>query len=514
MRTKNVTLLNNIDLINLQRRLLQLVIIFYPFNFTPLKLPLVGGSLPLFFLLIGYFLFIIELFIRPISFSKYEKIGIFFLLISFLWYLITVVIGVNYYQYYHLIDVSQDDKLQILVYKMNQWGYENTLLTTKIWLLFLGVRSAILETLFAYSITFWVFHIYKENFKKAFCDIYGALKILCLFISIYSLIEVGYLLGNELCKDILVNVNPIFLKVAYLNDWWPPLLWPNLQARSLFAEPSFFGIFLAMVLPFFVQLFLTESNGEKKNNYIFWGVYIFLIMLLVMSKARTAIALVSGEILLIILWQLCIHRKEWKKFFYFFGITIVAISLGLFGTFNFQSIDTKVSAENNTNIQSYATQNVTSIVGNQRSNNARLANTLATSKVGLENPLFGVGPGLVHEYIVEQLTVEDLNNPEVNKWTTDLKEQGPLRAGYPILNHLSWIFAAQGAIGLVIFLLPTVYIIKSVFLSKQMLNDIQIFSVFVAFSGLVVAFLSNAAQLGYYILCGLLICYIRGKSSR
>ena len=200
MKIGNPALLNNLDLNYLQRRIFQLVIIFYPINYLPLNLPLVGGSLPLLFLLIGYFTFIVELIIRPVIFTKQEKIGILFLLISSLWYLITALIGVESYQYYHFIDITQNEKLQMLFLEINKWGSYDSLLVIKGWLAFLGIRSAVPDTLFAYSITLWFYHIYKSDFKKAFQDTFKAIKILCLIISLYSLVEVGYLLGDEFCK--------------------------------------------------------------------------------------------------------------------------------------------------------------------------------------------------------------------------------------------------------------------------------------------------------------------------
>lgn len=216
--------------------------------------------------------------------------------------------------------------------------------------------------------------------------------------------------------------------------------------------------------------------------------------------------------MLIILWQFVIRRAVWRPFLRFFGCTILAVVFGMLCTFQFHSIDDKVHIENNNTVQSYVSQNVTSIVGNRRSNNARMANTMAMTKVGLNNPLFGVGQILVDEYVADQFTGADLNNSEVRLWTRVLKEKGALKGGgYPILNQLAGVLARQGLIGLFIFVFPIGFIIKSVISSKKVIKDFRSFSLLVAFCGLVMAFFSNAAQLGYYVLCGLLLCLISSK---
>lgn len=493
-----------------QRYMLGFFIIFLPITLFPIQFPIVGNSIPLIFLMLGYFGYLIEIIIYPKSITKYEKYGSLFLGILLGWNILSGIVDINYYQYFQFLDINQDDKLRILYTNLNFGFTVNDLIVTKIWISFLSIRGAIFNCLFGYGIVLWIIHMYKDDFDEAFKDINRAIHVLCVIISIYSIFEVGYLLGIYFCKDILTYINPLFMKVAYLNDWWPPLLWTNLQVRSLFAEPSFFGMFLAMALPFLSSDFF-EGDITKRKKVLASILYIFMIMLLVMSKARTALVLFLCEMITLFGWQLIFNKKDWNKFSQLIGCTFLAICLGLFCIFHFQSIDNKVVQLNNTSVQSYVSQNVTSVVGNQRSNSARKANVIAMINVGLQNPIFGVGQELVHEYIADKLTIEDLNNPEVRKWTDDLKGKGPLRAGYPILNQLAWSFATQGIIGLMLFVFPILYILYKCFLYRKYLSDFkEVFSL-IAFEGLVIAFFSNSAQLEYFVLCGLLFCLLRKK---
>jgi hypothetical protein len=500
------------DIHHFQRWMLQMAIICMPLGFFPLKFPLVGNSVPSVCLLVGYIGYLIEKIISPKLYTRREKFAIIFLGVLVAWNFFSEIIGINTYQFYQFLDINQDEKLTALYWNLNQFIVIDSLFLTKLWLTFLSFRGAILNCLFGYFIVLWTIHLYEENSQQAFEDITRAIHILCIILSIYSVFEVGYLLGNYFCKDFLTHVNPLFMKIAYLNDWWPPLLWTNLQVRSMFAEPSFFGMFLAMALPMLMNDFYKKYN-IRYVQAVYCMLYVFMVMLLVMSKARTAAMLFLGEMLLFWIWQLFINKKDWGNFSRCVGCTILAVAFGLLCTFHFQAIDIKVDQSNNTSVQSYVSQNITSVVGNQRSNSARKANTISMLKVGFQNPAFGVGTDLAHEYIAKNLTAEDLNNPEVKKWTSDMNEKGPLKSGYPILNQVAWSFATQGIIGAILFLLPIGFILYKIFLVRNELLDSKLVFSLIAFLGLTMAFFSNAAQIEYFILCGLMICLVQDETS-
>lgn len=503
----------NVDSIQrFQRWMLQMTIICIPLGFFPLKIPLVGNSISSAWLLMGYFGYFIEKITAPKPCTRREKFVITFLVLLVAWNFLSGIIDINTYQFYQFLDINQDEKINALYWNLNQFIVVDSLFLTKLWLSFLSFRGAVLNCLFGYFIVLWIIHLYEENTQQAFKDITRAVHILCIILSIYSAFEVGYLLGNYFCKDFLTYINPLFMKIAYLNDWWPPLLWTNLQVRSMFAEPSFFGIFLAMSLPLLMNDFY-KKYSIRYIQMLYYIVYVFMVMLLIMSKARTAAMLFLGEILLFGIWQLFINKKEWWNFSRCISCTILAIALGLLCTFHFQAIDIKVDQSNNTSVQSYVSQNITSVVGNQRSNSARKANTISMLKVGFQNPVFGVGTDLVHEYIARNLTAEDLNNPEVKKWTSDMNAKGPLKSGYPILNQVAWSFATQGIIGVILFLLPIGFILYKIFLARNKLSDSKLAFSLIAFLGLTMAFFSNAAQIEYFVLCGLMICLVQDETS-
>lgn len=502
----------NIDIHHMQYRLLQLAVISLPFGYFSIKIPVVGYSVPNAFLLLGYVVYLIEKIIYHNPFSKYERYGIYFLLLLIGWNIFSGLIDIESYRFYYLLDINQDEKLAASYWNLKQFMPVDTLLLTKLSLTYNSIRSAVFSTLFGYFIALWIIHIYNNNPKRAFRDINYAIHILCIILSVYSVVEVGYLLGSFYCKDWLIYINPLYMRISYLNDWWPPLLWTNLQVRSMFAEPSFFGMFLAMALPLLISDFYKKQN-KVSIKIVLYVLYIFMVMLLIMSKARTASMLFLGEMLLFFLWQAFIKKTEWRSFIRCIVCTIFAIALGMLCIFHFQAIDIKVDQTNATSVQSYVNQNITSVVGDQRSNSARKANNISTFKVGLENPFFGVGTELVHEYIGQKMTMEDLNNPEVKKWTSDMNEKGPLKSGYPILNQIAWSFATQGGIGVILFLFPIIFIFYRIIRCYKILISSELTSSFIAFCGLVMAFFSNAAQLEYFILCGLMMCFIQDENN-
>lgn len=54
------------------------------------------------------------------------------------------------------------------------------------------------------------------------------------FVIGYSVFEIQYLAGGEFGKQFLEQINPYIHVIKVEHDWWPPLLWPDKQLRSVF----------------------------------------------------------------------------------------------------------------------------------------------------------------------------------------------------------------------------------------------------------------------------------------
>lgn len=474
-----------------------------------LKFPVAGNYLAYVFIIMGVIAFFIESYIYPNSLTEFEKKIIGFLKIVFFWALLCSVLGVLFYPSFANIDLNQMRIFKNLFYNLQHLYPEiSELFFLKSWLLYRAIRNSIAYTTSSFLISFWIYHIYYQDWKKGLQDFKKSLVIASLFLITYSVVEVGFLCGSPFCKDILAMINVRIFDVASGQGWWPPLFWDRLQLRSLFPEPSHLGIFLAMAIPpFFTEFF----NRTKAPSVLKIFIYCCLIIMLFMSKARTGNVVVGIELLLFLCWAcICapfVQKEKYKRICLFIGCTALAffISLGIMS--NFRSIDSKVADSHEViSAKEYVRNNVTSVTGNKRSNSARKVNALATLKVGAKHPLFGVGIYMRNEYINAQLTDEDKNVGEVKLWLKYMVDAGPIQSGFPDTNHILTIFAEQGIIGLILFIYPACALLVKVFRKwKAISKNEKIMATIITFLGLNIALLANEDHFGIFIVLGLMM---------
>lgn len=479
-----------------------------------LKLPIAGNQVAYIFIAIGILTFFIENYVYPNNLTSTEKHMIRFLKVIFLWALLCSVLGVLFYPSFANIDLNQMRSFRNLFYHMKQF-YPNLsdLSFLKGWMLYRALRYSIAYAASSYLISFWIYHLYYKDWRSGIQDLKKGILAASLLMISYSIIEVGFLCGSYFCKAILATINAKIFDVASENGWWPPLFWDRLQMRSLFAEPSFLGIFLAMAIP----LFFTDFFGKEKMSLARKSIYLCLVMMLFMSKARTGTIVVGMEFLLFIcgiyIYAPFSRRDKLKKLTFFIGCTVLAFTFSLGIMSNFKSIDGKVyDSHEIVSVQSYVQNNVTSITGNQRSNSARFADALATLKVGIEHPIFGVGINTRNEYIADQLTDSDKNVGEVKFWLKYMVDQGPMQSGFPDINHFITIFAEQGIIGLILFIYPSCAVLLKLLSEKICIRQhLEIITIAVALIGLNIALLSNGGSFGIFIILGLMMAIIWRK---
>ena len=489
----------------LQRMCFRGSVFTLPFTVIPITLPLVNNKLPDFFLFIGIFLFILKCLVKNVKFNKNEKIFLIFLIGSFLWVTISAILGVIFYPYYSVINLLQMENFKNFYDNLVSFSiYIDDLTAIKAWLLYKAIRYSFFYVLFSFAGVFWIYHLYKDNWQEGIHDLKNASISICIVLIIYSTIEIGYLCGIDFCKEILEKINPLYMDIKSAHGWWPPLVWPQLQLRSMFPEPSFLGIFLMMVIPFFAFAFYSEKILRK--NIFLILTYVCLIMMLVMSKARTGLLLFIGEFILIISWSFAYHFYQWKKTLLLFACTVLAFFIGLGLTSQFQVVNScMTNAMRSVSVENYVNDNIKSAMGNSRSNNARRANVLATIRTGLDNPMFGVGLTMRNEEVAAHLTDEEKHAREVTLWITYMNEKGPLKSGFPILNHFSVVLAEQGIIGMILFIIPYGYIYFLIVKRRNILHDNRIACLCISFTGLFTALFSNSAKMELFIVMGLLL---------
>jgi hypothetical protein len=287
---KNISTKTNVEL---QKIMLFIAIIFMPFVVFPKRFTIsfIGNNIIYYPIIIGLLLWSYEWYnTRKINFNI--KYLYFFSLITF-WQILCTFIGVFTFDYYNLIDLNQMDKLRLIVqWLTNQGVLVDTRITIKIWLLFRFVKDIINYNFIFFGTSLWICHLYNKNWSDGFRNIRKAVLFLVSVICCYSIVELFYLKGSATATKILTLINPFIFDVQSAHGWWPPLLWNN-QLRSIFPEPSYFGIMSTMIVPLFVSYFL-ENNKIISSLF-----YMFYIFLLYITKARTAILLFIGELIIL-----------------------------------------------------------------------------------------------------------------------------------------------------------------------------------------------------------------------
>lgn len=393
-----------------------------------------------------------------INFDNFLKFILVYLGIT----LISLLIGLNNYPYYDLVlngPVTQIEKLPRVINTLNNYEiYIDEKILTIVWMIQGRIKGALLEVLYTFGGAYMIYCWYHNNWQTAFKIIIKAVLTSLIVIFGYCFIELFYLSGNETAKNILITITPYLHDIKSSYGWWPPLLLPG-QLRSIFAEPSYYGIYFAFALPFLWYVFI--SVNERYYKIISFSAIIFFTFCLFLTQARTAVVLFCGEVFILSIFTVYFRNKFIFKAVckIFIAIVIAFMLSGLF--INNLLVDNRYGINS---VESYVESNLTSLTStSQRSNGARYSIMIADLKIALDHPLIGVGSGLRNAYIPDYLPEMAKDNGEVKMWIQNQKEKGILRSGFPKLGEYPSRFAETGIIGLALFLVPPFILLRKLY---------------------------------------------------
>lgn len=198
-----------------------------------------------------------------------------------------------------------------------------------LWLTARYMKFVVLSLLYTFGCAYMLYCWYCRRPERGIAVFTKGIMCSIGLVLLYALVDVWCLSGSETARDILVALNPYVHAIKENYGWWPPLLWPTPQLRSLFAEPAYFGMFTAFAAPW-VWFFLLEAKGWKT---VLWAVvWTFLAFCLLLTQARTGIALLAGELVLLLLYGAVVHRKAlWKGL----GIICLCMAAAFGGSIGF-----------------------------------------------------------------------------------------------------------------------------------------------------------------------------------
>ncbi len=452
-----------------------------------------------------------------VNFAKFKKYIFLFLGIN----LVSTICGLYMYPYYDLIwhgSVDQIEKLSKILIILNSLGIDLQHKTlSELWII-AKLKTVCLESLYTFGGSYLIYCWYYNRVKDGINILLKAIIISMIMIVLYGIIDVYYLLGNETATNILITINPILHEIKAQGTWWPPLLWKG-QLRSIFTEPSYYGIYAAFAMPLLWYTFVKAKNLKYKISI---GTLMFgFVFCLFLTKARTAVALFGGECVLLILCTLYLRKKIFLQ-----QVVCILLCSGIaFWSANLvianMQINDEVESTNKVNVEAYIEDNLGSLASmNKRSNTARYSVMIANFKIGVDYPILGVGTNLADAYIPEYLPAMSKDNGEVNMWLKNQQEKGILGTGFPALGEYTCRFAQNGLLGLITFLAPAIILLRKLLQKISREKDqyeVVLSYVFftISFIGIMTAGIGDQINITYcyWVLLGLGYAMCFGKSS-
>lgn len=445
-----------------------------PFLFIPkfFHQPFIGGQIGTMLLvypLLAFYAYTLYSWKRgSFLFYSYNKF-LLFVGIYAIFLLLSLIYGLYNYPYYDLIfngPSGQIEKLEKVSNMFHEHGFslnDEILLTW--WMVVRRLKGIFFECFYMFFCTYLVYCWYRQDPLKARIIFEKAINYITIIIILYFTIEIAYFFNVPLTKNVLVFFNPILHAISENWGWWPPLLWPELRVRSIFPEPSQFGMYVAAIIPFF---WVRVIFGKKIIKSISIG--IILMIMLFLSVSKTSTWLLFGEIAvfgcLIVFMQRLLALKRFLLIVLCLGIAFITSSLciSVYPSVEDKQIHTKVS------------ESISGVVNEgSGSNAARFAIIKSDLRIWQDHWLVGVGSGMKAAYVPEYLTKEETAVPEVKMWVDFQKENGVLKMPIDCISEYTNRLAETGILGLMIYLLP-VFLLMVMLVKKRKLiySDVRL----------------------------------------
>lgn len=421
------------------------------------------------------------------------------LLISLAWALFD-------YPYYDLIlngPAGQIEKLPKPLAIFNDLGIPITKKALiEFWMFARPIKTIFFETISTFGGAYMIFCWYHNRIQRALDILLKVTTVDLVIIAAYGLVDVCYQNGQMWAQNFITMVLPfIHGNVSAKADYYQfhtPLFW-GAQNRSIFLEPSYFGIYMAFAFPLLWWNIFRQTDVRKKLSLC--GLFIVLAFEIFLTQSRTALAV--NLCVFVIFALICLYRVQ-KKLFILLVILGIGYSSAFAGSMEFlkygqvpsrigewtplatkwqnmqkkekelnqsvqkkgkelnQSAQKKEKESNKkipqTSATEYVEHNLKSLSGSGEkgihagSNHSRFTVQKTHIQIGLEHPIFGVGTSLRQGYLREKLDKDP--GGEIQKWNKNIDKWGLLGAGFPNLGDFTLRFAETGFLGLGLYLFP------------------------------------------------------------
>ncbi|MDU1315394.1 MAG: O-antigen ligase family protein [Clostridium septicum] len=335
-----------------------------------------------------------------------------------------------------------------------------------------GIKRAIIQI---GSISLLLLSMYAIQFiiNKNKLSIITIRKFICLSFIPVAIIGMLQLLNLLKIYDFsyIIQKSSYFINNSLRGDLY------GTRIRGVSAEASYLGMYCAFLFPWFFSYILTE---KKKISKVIFSVISFIILALVVAtKSRTATILIFVDLFVILVLILLFYKSIRVKIFSSFMIVLMGIFLFGFSSSMDYLINRPKAHQNNSQHPSNTVNNyqvgqlISSISDNNiDSNIARKSMQKAAFKIGLDNPVLGVGIGQFGFHLNNYLDKDAFNNShEVRVWSNNEVSTWP-----PVHSLYHRIFAEEGSVGLLLYLLFIIIICLKLFI-KIITNKNNLFGI-------------------------------------
>lgn len=309
-----------------------LAVVFIPFHIIHKGLILtlfsMGAKLSIYPIIIGIILYFFKV-IRSRDIGVPKKYANY-LLILFIVQILSTVYGLVIFPYWNEINANQFDKLiKIIDFLSNKHISIDTNFAGKVWFSSRMVLKLLPSLLCTYGCSLWIVSLLEINQEKTSNYLMKGIVGSAILCSVYSIIEYLHLFGVHWATIILYRINPLLYDVAFAHNWWPPLFGGN-RVRSLFAEPSYLTIYLAVAIPFCFYY----SIVIKKKRFFWKLLPSFLLIMMLTTNSKTGMGILLAEFLasvffLILGRKYADYKDSIKRSLKFITYFLVTICIGV-----------------------------------------------------------------------------------------------------------------------------------------------------------------------------------------
>lgn len=403
---------------------------------------------------------------------------------------ISLAWGLFVYPYYDQIlngPADQIEKLPSVLAFLHGIGIpiaEKTLL--EFWIFARPIKGVFFEVFYTFCAAYMIFCWYHDHVQRAIDILLKVTTVDLVIVAIYGLIDVCYQSGQMWAQNVLMALTPfIHANVTIIPHPGEAgtMMFRDSQNRSIFLEPSYFGIYMAFAYPLLWLNILLSSNNYKKAGL--WILYVIITFEVFLSQSRLALAVNLGIFLL--LGLISLYRFQ-KKLVVFFIALLFSGGLAFWGAMAFlqygqvpsvladwHPLATKWEEMQKTNevekgfrdiaADDYFKEGLGSLSADYEkgqhggSNHSRFTMQKTNIQLGLEHPLIGVGTSLRHGYLREKLDKDP--GGEIQTWNKVIDEKGLLSSGFPGLGDFTLRFAETGILGFSLYIFPALILILS-----------------------------------------------------